>query len=290
MSGPVEDQDAAGGKWESRGSHAQTACGLPGNRTLKLSDGLGVFQAKLCRGGNMSSTRNPGRVAGFLYLLLVIAGPVRILYIPSKLFVHGNATATAGNIAAHESLFRLGMVSDLFVGTIVIFVALVLYRLFKGVDQHLAVLVVILGGVLPSAIYFFNVLNDAAALVLVRGTDFLSVFDKPQRDTLAMLFLSLHDQGFVVGEVFYGLWLIPLGILTYRSRFMPRFLGIWLIVNGLAYLVLSFTGVMLPQYEDRVSSIVFPVLTGEIAFMLWLLIMGARPQARAVAAPSLAGG
>jgi hypothetical protein len=238
----------------------------------------------------MSSTRNPGRVAGFLYLLLVIAGPVRILYIPSKLFVHGNATATAGNIAAHESLFRLGMVSDLFVGTIVIFVALALYRLFKGVDQNLAVLVVILGGVLPSAIYFFNVLNDAAALVLVRGTDFLSVFDKPQRDALAMLFLNLHDQGFVVGEVFYGLWLIPLGILTYRSRFMPRFLGIWLIVNGLAYLVLSFTGVVLPQYEDRVSSIVFPVLTGEIAFMLWLLIMGSRPQAPAVAAPSLAGG
>lgn len=139
---------------------------------------------------------------------------------------------------------------------------------------------------LPSAIYFFNVMNDVAALMLVRGADFLSVFDKPQRNALAMLFLNLHDQGFVVGEVFYGLWLIPLGILTYRSRF----LGIWLVVNGLAYLVLSFTGVALPRYEDRVSSIVFPVLTGEIAFMLWLLIMGAQLQAPAVAAPSLAGG
>ena len=130
----------------------------------------------------MSSTRNPGRVVGFLYLLLVIAGPFRILYIPRKLFVHGNAVATANNIAAHESLFRLGIASDLFVGTIVIFVALALYRLFKGVDQRLAVLVVILGGVLPSAIYFFNVMNDVAALMLVRGADFLSVFDKPQRN------------------------------------------------------------------------------------------------------------
>lgn len=129
-------------------------------------------------------------------------------------------------------------------------------------------------------------MNDVAALMLVRGADFLSVFDKPQRNALAMLFLNLHDQGFVVGEVFYGLWLIPLGILTYRSRF----LGIWLVVNGLAYLVLSFTGVVLPRYEDRVSSIVFPVLTGEIAFMLGLLIMGAQLQAPAVAAPSLAGG
>ena len=238
----------------------------------------------------MSSTRNPGRVAGFLYLLLTIAGPVRIIYIPSKLFVEGNASATAHNIAAHESLFRLGIVSDLFVATIVIFVALALYRLFKNVDQNLAVLMVILGGVLPSAIYFFNVLNDTAALMLVRGTDFLSVFEKPQRDALAMLFLNLHGQGFVAGEIFYGLWLFPLAVLTYRSRFLPRFLGVWLIMNGFAYLVLSLTGLLLPQYEDRVSNIAFPILFGEVAFMLWLLIMGARPQAPAVAASSSAGG
>ena len=114
----------------------------------------------------MNLTNNPGRAAGLLYLLLVLAGPVRILYIPSKLFVHGNATATASNIVAHESLFRLGMLSDLFVGTIVIFLALALYRLFKVVDQNLAVLIVLLGGVMPAAIYFFNVLNDAAALAL----------------------------------------------------------------------------------------------------------------------------
>ncbi len=231
----------------------------------------------------MSSARNRGRVAGFLYLLLTIAGPVRIIYIPSKLFVHGNAAATASNIAAHELLFRLGMVSDLFVGVIVIFVALALYRLFRGVNQSLAVLMVILGGVLPSAIYFFNVLNDAAALMLVRGADFLSVFDKPQRDALAMLFLHLHGRGFVAGEVFYGLWLFPLAILTYRSRFLPRFLGVWLVLNGLAYLAQSFTGFLLPQYENTVANIVFPVLTGEVAFMLWLLIRGAKPPEPAAA-------
>jgi hypothetical protein len=94
----------------------------------------------------MSSTRNPGRVAGFLYLLLVVAAPLRLIYIPTKLFVHENATVTANNIAAHELLFRLGIVSDLFCGTILIFLVLALYRLFKGVDQNLAVLVVILGG------------------------------------------------------------------------------------------------------------------------------------------------
>src|SRR5438132_13950471 len=129
----------------------------------------------------MSSTRNPGRVAGFLYLLL-LAAPLRLIYIPSKLFVHGNATATATNIAAHELLFRLGIVGDLLTGTICIFVVLALYRLFKEVDRRLAALMVILGGLTVSPIYFVNTLNDVAALMLVRGGDFLGVFGKSQRD------------------------------------------------------------------------------------------------------------
>ncbi len=230
----------------------------------------------------MRSTKNPGRIAGFLYLLLVIAAPFRLIYIPSKLFVHGNATATANNIAAHETLFRLGIVTDLFCGTILIFLVLALYRLFKGVDQNLAVLMVILGGVLPSAIDFFNVLNDVAALMFVRGADFLSVFEKPQRDALAMLFLRLHHQEIVAAEILWGLWLFPLAILVYRSRFLPRFLGVWLIINGFAYLVMSFTGLLLPRYEDRVSNIAFPALLGEMAIMLWLLIKGAIPKPEVV--------
>lgn len=233
----------------------------------------------------MSSTKNPGRVAGFLYLLLVVAAPLRLLYIPSALFVHGNATATAANIAAHESLFRLGIVSDLFCGALLIFLVLALYRLFKGVDQKLAVLMVILGGVLPAAIDFFNVLNDAAALMLVRGADFLSVFDKPQRDALALLFLRLHHQEIVAAEILWGLWLFPLAVLAYRSGFLPRFLGVWLIINGFAYLAMSFTGLLLPQSEDMVSNLAFPALLGEMAFMLWLVIKGVKEQA--LAAPPL---
>lgn len=232
----------------------------------------------------MSSSRNPGRVAGFLYLLLVVFAPFRLMYVPSVLFVRGNATATANNIAAHELLFRLGIVSDLLCGTIVIFLALALYRLLKEVDQNQAVLMVILGGVLPAAIDFFNVLNDAAALMLVRGADFLSVFEKPQRDALAMLFLRLHHQEIVAAEIFWGLWLFPLAILVYRSRFLPRFLGVWLIINGFAYLIMSFTGLLLPQYEDMVSNIAFPALLGEMVFMLWLVIKGAKVRPVAAAA------
>jgi hypothetical protein len=238
----------------------------------------------------MSSTHNPGRVAGFIYLLLVVLAPFRLIYIPSALYVRGNATATANNIANHELLFRLGMVSDLLCGTILIFLTLALYRLFKGVNQNLALLVVILGGLLPGTIDFLNVLNDAAALMLVRGADFLSVFDKPQRDALAMLFLRLHYQEIIAAEILWGLWLFPLAILVYRSRFLPRFLGVWLIINGFAYLIMSFTGLLLPQYEDLVSNIAFPALFAEMAFMLWLVIKGAKPQPLDAATSSLAAG
>jgi hypothetical protein len=238
----------------------------------------------------MISTHNPGRVAGFIYLLLVVLAPFRLMYIPSALYVRGSATATANNIAAHELLFRLGMVSDLLCGTILIFLTLALYRLFKEVNQNLAVLVVILGGLLPATIDFLNVLNDAAALMLMRGADFLSVFDKPQRDALAMLFLRLHHQEIVAAEILWGLWLFPLAILTYRSRFLPRFLGVWLIINGFAYLIMSFTGLVLPRYEDMVSNIAFPALLGEMAFMLWLVIKGAKPQPLDAAASASAVG
>jgi hypothetical protein len=232
----------------------------------------------------MTSTRNPGRVAGSLYLLLAVLAPLRLVYIPSALFVRGNATATAGNIAAHEGLFRLGIVSDLLCGVVLILLVLALYRLLAGVDRNLAVLMVVLGGVLPATIDFLNVLNDAAALELVRGADFLSVFDKPQRDALAMLFLRMQHQEVVAAEILWGLWLFPLAILVYRSRFLPRFLGVWLVVNGFAYLAISFTGLLLPRYEDGISGVVFPALLGEIALTLWLVIKGAKPPPRDAAA------
>jgi hypothetical protein len=226
----------------------------------------------------MTLTSKNARVAGFLYLLLTIAAPFRLIYIPSTLFVSGNAAATASNISAHQSLFRLGIASDLFCGTILIFLVLALYRLFKGVDQKHAVLMVILGGVMPAVIDYFNVLNDAAALMLVRGPDFLSVFEKPQRDALAMLFLRLHGQEILAAEILWGLWLFPLAILVLRSGFLPRFLGVWLIINGFAYLILSFTGQFLPQFEGMVSNIAFPAQLGEVAFMLWILVMGAKAK------------
>jgi hypothetical protein len=228
-------------------------------------------------------------VAGFWYLLLIVIGPLRLIYIPSKLFVAENATATVNNIAAHEWLFRFGIVGDLVCGVILIFLVLAFYRLFKGVDQNLAVLVVIFGGVMPALINFV-VVNDAGALMVVRGTDFLSVFDKPQRGAMAMLFLRLRDHQNTAAEILWGIWLLPLALLVYRSRFLPRFLGVWLVINGFAYLIMSFTGLLFPQYQDKVFTISQPALFGELALMLWLVIKGARPPVLDAAASSSAAG
>jgi len=226
-------------------------------------------------------TNKNARVAGFLYLLLVVVSPLRYMYIPGALIVRADAAATAGNIVAHESLFRAGIVGDLFCGTICIFIALALYRLLEDVDRSLAVLMVILGGVMPSAIYVFNVVNDAAALILVRGAGFLSVFDKGQREAMAMLFLRVHDQEIFAAYVFWGLWLFPLALLVYRSRFLPRFLGVWLIINGLAYLVMSLTGFLWPRSVNMIGNLAFPALLGEPALVLWLLVKGAKEPAHA---------
>jgi len=229
----------------------------------------------------MSSARNPGRVAGLWYLLLVILGPLRLIYIPSKLFVSGNAAATVNNIAAHESLFRIGIATDLACAVILIFLTMSFYRLFKGVDQSLAVLVVIFGGVMPAVIDFVGVVSDVATAMVVHGASFLSVFSKPQQDALAMLFLHLRDHQNTAAEILWGVWLLPLAVLVYRSRFLPRFLGIWLVINGIAYVILSLTGVLLPQYYADVFNYGQPAFLGEIAIMLWLVIKGARPPAMA---------
>lgn len=148
------------------------------------------------------STRQQARKAGFLYLLLALSAPIGLLYVPGKLIVYGNATATADNIRASEGLLRIGIASELIHQTIAVFLVLALYRLFKPVDEALAKQVVILGALLSVPIMFVNVLNDIAALVLVSGADFLRVFDKNQLDALAYLFLRLHSQGIIVASIF----------------------------------------------------------------------------------------
>jgi hypothetical protein len=237
----------------------------------------------------MSSTKNPGRFVGLLYVLVSIPGAFALVYVPSKLIVDGNATATASNIAASETLFRAGIACNLISQILFMWVALALYDLLKGVNQRHASLM--LGLIVVSIpIALLNELNAIAALILVRGADFLSIFEKPQRDALAMLFLNLHSHGFGIAEIFWGLWLFPLGLLVYRSGFFPRILGVLLMARCFAYVVESLTPLLLPRYEDVVSRWTMPLRFGELLFMFWLLIMGAKPKLLAPPASSASVG
>ncbi len=233
----------------------------------------------------MPSLQKNARVAGWLYLVLTVLGIMNLMYIPAKLFVKENAAATARNILASESLFRFSIASSLVSVVVFLFLVLALHRLFKEVDQPLALLMVVLV-LVQVPIGFMDGAIQLLVLLLARGAEFLSVFDQPQREALAMLFLKLSNQMTIVSEIFWGLWLFPLGLLTCRSGFLPRFLGVWLLINGVAYVAMSFVGMMAPQHMDLVSKITFPALLGEMAFMLWLVIRGARPRPEADTVPA----
>ncbi|MCI0564179.1 MAG: DUF4386 domain-containing protein [Nitrososphaera sp.] len=238
----------------------------------------------------MNSTKKQARVAGLLYLVLAIPAPIGLVYVPSKLIVSGDATATADHIRASESLLRIGIASELLPQIIAIFLVLALYRLFKALNETLARQVVILGALVSVPIMFLNVLNEIAALILVSGTDFLSVFDKRQLDALAYLFLRLHGRGITVASIFWGLWLFPFGMLVMRSGFIPRVLGVLLIIAGFGYLSSSFTSLLLPQYEKLVGQFAMVLELGELPIIFWLLIWGAKVKPSGAPAAESAGG
>src|SRR5205809_6723556 len=173
----------------------------------------------------MNPTKKAARIAGAIYLSMVFTAPFSLIYVPSKLIVRGNAAATADNILAHETMFRLSIFGDLLGHVIFICLAIALYRLLSSVNKTWAMLMVAFV-LVSSAVGFLNTLNDIGALTLFHGADILTVFDKPQRDALGMLFIRLHSQGIFIDEMFWGLWLFPFGLLVYRSGFLPRFIGV----------------------------------------------------------------
>ena len=223
----------------------------------------------------MHPTDKAARVAGAVYSSMVITAPFSLIYVPNKLIVRGDATATAANILAHETLFRLSIFADLVGQVIFICLAIALYRLFSNVNRNWALLMV--GFVLVSAaVGFLNSLNNIAALILFRGGDFLSVVDTAQRNALGMLFVRLHSQGIFIDEIFWGVWLFPFGLLVFRSGFLPRFIGVWLMINCFGYVALSVIALFFPPYYNAAFKMLQPVLFGELVIMLWLLIKGAK--------------
>jgi hypothetical protein len=225
----------------------------------------------------MEPTDKAARVAGFWYLSMVFTAPFALIYVPGKLIVRGDAAATASRIVEHQTMFRLAIAADLVSAVIFLGTALALYRLFLGVERIRAAQMLTLAAV-SAGVGFLNTLNNLAALALFRGVEFLSAFDKPQRDALGMLFIRLHSQGNTINELFWGLWLLPFGLLVIKSGFLPKFIGVWLIINCFAYVALSFIGLFAPQYSSIAFTSAQPALLGELAIMLWLLIRGAKPR------------
>jgi hypothetical protein len=234
----------------------------------------------------MNWTRNPGRRTGLLYLLVSIPAMFALLYVPGKLLVHGDPAASVANIVAHEQLYRLGIAAELVSQALFILVALSLYKLLTEVHQRRAVLMVTLIAVsIPIAI--LDELNALATLLLANGTGVPATVDAAQRLALAELFLKLHGRGLEFAEIFWGLWLIPLGLLVFRCGFVPRIFGILLIGNCISYMADSLTSIVMPDCADKVSQWTAPLGFGELLFMFWLLIMGAEPKPPAnPAAPS----
>ncbi|HET9794468.1 MAG TPA: DUF4386 domain-containing protein [Thermoanaerobaculia bacterium] len=225
----------------------------------------------------MNSTRKLARTIGILYVLISIPGIFGLLYVPSVLIVRGDAAATARKILASETLFRAGIVADLLAQAAFILVALALYRLLKGVDRNLAALMVILL-VVQIPLAFAAEVHRLAVLNLLDGASPASAFGEAQRNAQMMMSLDSFSDGMLVTEIFMGLWLFPLGVLIWRSGFLPRFLGLLLFVAALAYFAEAVTWLLLPAYGHAVGKIAGKLRPLELVTPLWMLIMGARDR------------
>ncbi len=219
------------------------------------------------------------RLAGALYLAMGLPGGFAIVGIPSVFLVSGDATATASRIAASPMLYRFGVFADLMCGVFAVWLVMVLYDLFKDVDRNQARLMVgfVFGMV---AIGLVNTVVMAAPLVLTSGAGYLSAFDKQQLDALTLGFVGLRSQGIRAATMYWGLWLLPLGILVYRSGFLPRLLGVLVIIAGCSYVIDSVAYYFTPDYARIVALIsTLPQFAGEMGFTGWMLIKGVRTEA-----------
>lgn len=223
--------------------------------------------------------KKTARIAGFIYLLITITGVFGIMYVPMQLIDSGNIPLTIRTILRHEFLFRAGIMSNLVCQTLFVFLVLQLYKLFQQVNKHLSrtMFALVIVGV---PIAFVIIFNQLFVLLLLKE-NFMKSFPPAQLQLLVMAFLKMYNYGNVVIGIFWGLWLIPFGQLVYRSGFIPKILGILLIIGGSAYVVDAFTFVLSPSYHYSITGIIVGLTSSvaEFAMVFWLLIKGVRKVA-----------
>lgn len=229
----------------------------------------------------MQPNKRTARIAGLLYLIVVLTGMFSLAYVPSQINAGDDAAATVRNLIAHESLFRLGIVAGLVCYTAFLLLPLALYKLLSPYGRQWALAMVAFAVVsVPLAIV--ATLNKFEALSLLSGADHLQAFSAEALQAQVMLALDAYGDGLLATQIFWGLWLLPFGVLVYKSGILPRLLGVLLVLGCFGYLI-DFTGRMLfPGYvEAGVGGFVrLPAALGEIGTCLWLLVMGAREKSK----------
>lgn len=226
----------------------------------------------------MLSLKKAARIAGLWYLGFAL-GPFYLMYVPSQTVVRNDASATAIRILTHEKLFQWGMLAETLGAVVFIGLALALYRLCEDVDRHRARQLVALV-LVSSALGIVTVVFSGAALLVFRGGDAFSAFDAPTREAVGMLLVRMRGQAYGVNEMFWGLWLLPFGWLVVRSRFIPCWLGYWLLLDGFAWITISVSFLLAPDYTDTLFHYFQPLFMAEVAAILWLLIVGAKEPSR----------
>jgi uncharacterized protein DUF4386 len=222
--------------------------------------------------------KRTARRAGRLYLAAAILAMIGYFYLRPRFVVSGDAAATARNILANEQLYRAGILIDVIGQLLFIVVVLMLYRLFEDVDRTQARLMAVLIGTAIAAQFAGFALN-VAPLILLDGDQYLSAFTRPQLEALAYTSLSLNGKLVELLTSMWGLWLFPFAVLTIRSGFLPKFLGVLLILSGIVYVVSCVAAIVFPGSLEKLNQLLFPFYFGEFIVILWLAFIGAKPRA-----------
>jgi hypothetical protein len=221
-----------------------------------------------------TSPRTYARIVGVLYLVIFILGPFAFFLGRTSVVVPGDPVATADNLMASESMFRLGIVAETVIILIEIVVSALLYVLLRPVSRPLA-LASALARFAQSILQAVNLITAVPALLLLGGASYLTAFDPEQLNALVQLFMDMNAFVIIIWGLLFGFHLLLLGYLVYNSGFWPRFLGILLLLASLGYLAQSYGHILTPQYDDLLSTLVVVLsVPGELAFTLWLLIKG----------------
>lgn len=225
------------------------------------------------------SNKKTARIAGLLYLMVVLTGLASLMYIPNKLIVWDNASLTFANITASETLFRIGIVCGLACYIFFLFLSLVLYKLLKPVNENFTRLMVIFV-FLSVGIFFINVQNELTILSLINNQDYLNILSTKQIQSQVLLHLDQYYSGLSIVHIFSGLWLFPFGILVFKSGFLPKIIGILLILGGFGYLIDFIGSTLFKNYSELDISLIttVPASIGEIGICLWLLIIGVKSK------------